>query len=297
MTQWLSFFTNPVVYFFSVTCLLVGLYVMYEINNLAVLWALILSNSLFSVGLYMAIGVINQMRHREIDPSGGESQLYQVFDHDEAIVVQLGSNLTGLTRKSNDLVRLLSGVRHHLAEKYGFVVPLIEVEFNRNLGAQTVQLVVRQEILQQFELYPDCLAIPVTDTLAASSALSDRIGTQQYVWTLESEVNLADKTHALTAIEFLFEKVEAVLLDMAPVVLTRTDALKLMAIVRQQDPGIFHDLFELNHLNAGTFRSILGELLQRRISIRNISQVCDTLLRGDTGISQLMRRDMQGVKG
>ena len=277
MTHWLLLFSNPVVFSFTAGCILIILYLVQQANPEAAFWSLTILSTLLFALLYAAISVVKQIRGRQT--ANNDGQLYHVFAQEDVVLLQLGNNLNKLAKNPQDIMRSLSDMRLQLAERYGFVVPDLEMEYSSNLAPQTVQVLVRQDTLGQFDVYPDCLAVPVDHT---QMTLTDRIDNQLYAWTPNEEVSLQDRAVALTAREFMSLKVQSMLLDNAPQVMTRTDAMKLMAIVQRQDPGVFHDLFELNKLNPNAFRNILAELLQQRVSVRNIVLVCDSLLKGDT---------------
>jgi flagellar biosynthesis component FlhA len=292
MTQWLLLFSNPVVFLVTAGAILIGLYMVQQANPEAAYWSLTIICTLLFALLYAAISVVKQIRGRQTANTDG--QLYNVFSQEDIVLVQLGNNLNKLTKNPQDIMRSLSHIRTQLAERYGFVVPDVEMEFNSTLPPQTVQLMVRQDVLGQFDIYPDCLAVPVAHTQVT---LTDTIDGQLYAWTPNEEIALQDRAIALTARDFMALKIQGLLLDHAPQVMTRTDVLKLMAIVQRQDPGIFHDLFELNKLNPNAFRHILAELLQQRVSVRNIVSVCESLLKGDAGISQLARKQGATLPG
>jgi flagellar biosynthesis component FlhA len=283
MTQWLALFTNPVVFIVAAGCILISAYLLQQSSTEIAFWVLMLTSTTLFAALYAAVSVVRQLRtNQKLDANG---HIYQVFTQEDVIVVELGTNLKKLGKNIPDVLQVLSGVRLHLAERYGFVVPDMELEYSNSLAPQTVQVSIRQDIIGQFDIFPDCLAVPTT--VDTQSNLIDRIDNQFYAWTPNEEVNLQDRAVALTAREFFALRIQSMLLDAAPTVLTRTDALKLMAIVQRQDPSLFHDLFELNQLNANTFKTIIGESIQQRNSVRNIAQLCESLLKGQRGISQL----------
>jgi flagellar biosynthesis component FlhA len=288
MTQWFLLFSNPVVFFVAAGSILLITYLVQQSMPEAAFWTLIVINTLLFATVYAAISVIRQLKAKPVMDQTVDGQLYQVFSRNETIIVQLGSNLKRLGKGVNDILRLLMSVRQQLAEQYGYVVPDMEMEYSALLGAQTVQLIVRQDVIGQFDVYPDCLAVPVDGE--PTSALIDSIDNQLYAWIPKDEVSLQDKPVAMDARQFMALRIQSMLLDYAPVVISRTDTLKLMAIVQRQDPVIFHDLFELNKLDASTFRTILADMVQQRQSVRNIVLICDTLLKGDTGISQLTNK-------
>jgi flagellar biosynthesis component FlhA len=287
MTQWFLLFSNPVVFFVTAGSILLITYLVQQSLPEAAFWSLIVINTLLFATVYAAISVIRQLKAKPAIDQAVDGQLYQVFSRNETIVVQLGSNLKRLGKGVNDVLRLLMGVRQQLAEQYGYVVPDMEMEYSPTIGAQTVQIIVRQDVIGQFDIYPDCLAVPVEGE--PTTALTDHVDNQQYAWIPKDEVPLQDKPVALDARQFMALRIQSMLLDYASIVISRTDALKLMAIVQRQDPVIFHDLFELNKMDASTFRTLIADRVQQRQSVRNIVFICDSLLKGETGISQLTR--------
>jgi flagellar biosynthesis component FlhA len=297
MTPWFFLLTNPVVYFFTVACLLGGLYIFAESNSIGAIWSLLFTNIVFATGVYIALSVVNQLRNRQLGNSAG-TELYQVFEPNNVLTVNCGKALLTLARKPEALQAEIAPLRQQLAEQYGYVVPEVQTTWSSKLHPNQVDLLVRDELIASLTVYPDCMAVPVDRhdmdraglPMASATALADCIDDQWYVWTPTADVTLQDKAIALEAKTWLLAKMASVLLDNAHVVISRNDAMRLMAIVQNQDPGIFHELFELNKLPLNAFRQQLGQRLHQRQSIRQITQVCDSLLRSNVGVSRLSQQ-------
>jgi flagellar biosynthesis component FlhA len=288
MTQWLIILYNPVVYFFLVISFLITLYAQFETASVGVLWTLLITCSFLALGLFIAINMVNQFKQKMLE--GPDGRLYQVFEEDEAIVLTLGQHLTALNEHPGHLIAKLDSVRHYLAEQYGFVVPPIQVAHDKAAThPQAVVVTHRRLLLGQCDLYNDALAVPVPNHSHVSgpaALMTDTAENTQYVWTPKDEVTLHDKAVAKTATDFMLLRLQDMLLDNALHLITRSSVQKLMLIIRQQDPHVFYELFELNQLSPQAFRQLLADRLKQRQSIRSLVQVCDDILRAELGIPQ-----------
>jgi flagellar biosynthesis component FlhA len=277
MTHWLYLVTNPVIYFVVSTFTLIALYLLYDTNKDMGFWGLVALGGVLFVALYMALSAVKDIRRGQTAIVSPETEIYQVFDHDESVLVSVGADVQKLTRHTPELKRAIQSVRDKLAERYGFVVPEIKIEFSQTLGGKEVAVRVRQELIAEFAVQPDCHAVPVQESSRNIQRL-EQINGQSYTWIPQEELPIRDAAQALAPLSFLVARIESALLDHAHHIVNRTDALRLMAILQQQDVGTFHELFVQNQVTVSQFRHYVADMLVNRQSIRQIGLACERML-------------------
>jgi flagellar biosynthesis component FlhA len=122
------------------------------------------------------------------------------------------------------------------------------------------------------------VVLPLTKDATPITPTVTRAFDQQWAWLPLADVNLSDKPNILSGAEFLNQFLQRVLLQNANALLTRNNVLKMMAIVQQQAPGLFEDLFEQQQLTVHAFKQALVSRLRQGQSIRHVTYLCEQLL-------------------
>ena len=191
------------------------------------------------------------------------NKLYERLGIDVVNVV-VGTSLIPIADpdKKGSLLPNIALLRKYLTDKYGFILPIIRVLDSTNLAPNHYQILIREKCVFEGSLDEKCLF--ENDSMP------------------------------------IINSIQNMCIKYANQVLTKTDALKLMELVRSQDPTLVNDLIP-TFISALDLKRILTNLITERISIKDIILVFEILndyarFTQDTNeLTQIVKRELEFV--
>lgn len=213
-----------------------------------------------------------------------EEDLYDMLSVD-AIEVRVGHELLALIGDSNTgLMERIGGFRKNYALEAGFVLPRVCIRDERKLAPGTYDVHIYGNRVAEGELMPGRIlalrsggephALPGIETRDPSYGLPA-------VWVLETQRNEARQagyTLVDPATVFLTHLGE-VLRKHAALLLSRSEVERLVGTVRKANAGLVEELVP-TVLALSEVQKVLQNLLQEKVSIRNLALILEVLADG-----------------
>ena len=213
------------------------------------------------------------------------NKMYERFGVDE-ICLQVGSGLLEIADPDQDgeLKPNIVALRQRLTDKYGYVIPQIRIIDGETLdkyeyiisirGWESAvayiypgyDMVLAQEWDNHYDFIPDDAIIGV-----------DPIYQTQVYWIGKSHHKEVSKMNTCrSALDVIINHLEDCLVKNVDYILSKTDVIKLMELVRSKDPTLVNDLIpEL--ISAIDIRKIFVNLIREKVSIKDIVYIFERL--------------------
>ena len=226
--------------------------------------------------------------------------LYDMLSVD-AIEVRVGQDLVALLGDGNaGLMERIGAFRKNHALEAGFVLPKVRIRDERKLPAGMYDIQLYGNRVAEGKLVPDrILALRAGGEPHALRGIETRDPSYGLpaLWLLEtqrSEARQAGYTLVDPATVFLTHLGE-VLRKHAALLLSRTEVERLVSTVRKSNAGLVEELVP-TVLALSEVQKVLQNLLQEKVSIRNLALILEVLADGarhtrDTGqLTELVRQ-------
>lgn len=208
----------------------------------------------------------------------------------EPIEIQIGPELAALANEWNALIAQRMGVfRKQFAAEMGLVLPAVRLRSNPRLNAHAYSIDLFGTPVSRGEVLPERLLAIHTSPDAAP--LAGSIETRDPAYGLRAwwigEGQRAQATAArytlIDASTVFFTHLTETLRREAGTLLTRAETDRLLARVRQAQPGLVEELIP-SVLTVSDVQRILQNLLREKVSVRNLEAILETLV--DAGRQQ-----------
>ena len=180
---------------------------------------------------------VNKIK-KELQELNNPNRMYERLGVD-ILSLHVGLGLLKLADpdKKGSLLPEISALRMALTDEYGFIIPNVRVLDSKALDEYDYVIYIRNNEVFRGTVSEDDLNTGNTDTI----------------------INLKET-----------------ILKYAHQIMTKTDALKLMELVRSQDPTLINDLIPI-FLSPMDLKNILTNLIQEKISIKDIVYIFEIL--------------------
>lgn len=208
----------------------------------------------------------------------------------QPVEVQLGPGLAALANEWGALVaQRLAVFRKQFAAEMGLVLPAVRLKGSARLATYAYTIDLFSTPVARGEVLPERVLAIHSSTEAA--ALPGSIETRDPAYGLRAWwIEEAQRTQAMTARYTLidastvfFTHLTETLRREAGTLLTRAETDRLLARVRQSQPGLVEELVP-SVLTVSDIQRILQNLLKEKASIRNLEAILETLV--DAGRQQ-----------
>ncbi|MBU6955238.1 flagellar biosynthesis protein FlhA [Hahella sp. HN01] len=216
------------------------------------------------------------------DQEDAEKDIYQELKV-EPLEISLGPAIAGyLGASEGALMEEIKRLRKQLALELGFVLPNVKIYQTDRNNEREYKVCVHGAQVAEGELYSDrILAISaqdLTDKLPGVSVKDPTYGLPA-VWI---EENLKEKARQFNCtlvdpLTVMLTHVNETVRSQAPALLTRSETEKLMGRVRTAQSSLYEELVP-NTLTLSDIQKVLQQLLQEKVSIRNIELIAEALV-------------------
>ncbi|ABC30800.1 Flagellar biosynthesis pathway, component FlhA [Hahella chejuensis KCTC 2396] len=216
------------------------------------------------------------------DQEDAEKDIYEELKV-EPLEISLGPSIAGyLGASEGALMDEIKRLRKQLALELGFVLPNVKIYQTDRNSEREYKVCVHGAQVAEGELYSDrILAISaqdLTDKLPGVSVKDPTYGLPA-VWI---EENLKEKARQFNCtlvdpLTVMLTHVNETVRLQAPALLTRSETEKLMGRVRTAQSSLYEELVP-NTLTLSDIQKVLQQLLQEKVSIRNIELIAEALV-------------------
>ncbi len=205
----------------------------------------------------------------------------------DVLALQVGTGLLSIADPEQDgqLLAKIAALRQRVTDELGFIIPNIRIMDSSALDANEYAILIRNNKVASGFVYPGKLMVladqwdgmnkPVPQD--AIVGLDPTYQTQAY-WLSKNSIDPNDKISKTEPTDVVVTHLQESVRKYVDEVMTKTDVLKLMELVKSQDPTLVNDLVP-TIISTSDLRKIFVNLIRERVSIKDIififERLCD----------------------
>ena len=203
----------------------------------------------------------------------------------DVLSLQVGAGLLVIADPDQEgqLLAKIAALRQRVTDELGYILPNIRIMDSSALDANEYMVSIRGNTVATGYVYPgrymviadqwDAVKKSVPDD--AIIAVDPTYQTQAY-WIDTEDAQSASNVTAVDATDVLVTHLQECVRKHVDEVMTKTDVLKLMELVRSQDPTLVNDLVPAI-ISTSDLRKIFVNLIREKVSIKDIIFVFERL--------------------
>lgn len=205
----------------------------------------------------------------------------------DVLALQVGTGLLSIADPEQDgqLLAKIAALRQRVTDELGFIIPNIRIMDSSALDANEYAILIRGNKVANGFVYPgkvmvladqwDGMNKPVPQD--AIVGLDPTYQTQAY-WVSKNSIGPDEKISQTEPTDVVVTHLQESVRKYVDEVMTKTDVLKLMELVKSQDPTLVNDLVP-TIISTSDLRKIFVNLIRERVSIKDIififERLCD----------------------
>ena len=203
----------------------------------------------------------------------------------DVLSLQVGSNLLVIADPDQEgqLLAKIAALRQRVTDELGYILPNIRIMDSSALDANEYMISIRGNTVATGYVYPGKLMVIADqwDSMKKEVPQDAIIGidptyqTQAY-WISPEDAKAARSVTAVDATDVIVTHLQECVRKHVDEVMTKTDVLKLMELVRSQDPTLVNDLVP-TIISTSDLRKIFVNLIREKVSIKDIIFVFERL--------------------
>lgn len=205
----------------------------------------------------------------------------------DVLSLQVGSNLLAIADPDQDgqLLAKIAALRQRVTDELGYILPNIRIMDSSALEPEEYLISIRGNSVATGFVYPQKLMVIADQWDAMRKTVPEDaiIGvdptyqTQAY-WISSEDAKQTKAVLAVDATDVIITHLQECVRKHVDDVMTKTDVLKLMELVRSQDPTLVNDLVPAI-ISTSDLRKIFVNLIREKVSIKDIififERLCD----------------------
>ena len=203
----------------------------------------------------------------------------------DILSLQVGSNLLVIADPDQEgqLLAKIAALRQRVTDELGYILPNIRIMDSSALDANEYMISIRGNTVATGYVYPGKFMVIADqwDSMKKEVPEDAIIGidptyqTQAY-WINQEDAKSARLVTAVDATDVIVTHLQECVRKHVDDVMTKTDVLKLMELVRSQDPTLVNDLVP-TIISTSDLRKIFVNLIREKVSIKDILFVFERL--------------------
>lgn len=205
----------------------------------------------------------------------------------DILSLQVGSNLLIIADPDQDgqLLAKIAALRQRVTDELGYIIPNIRIMDSSALEPEEYLISIRGNTVATGLVYPKKYMVIADQWDAVMKSVPEDaiVGvdptyqTQAY-WLSEEDAKRSKAVTAVDATDVIITHLQECVRKYVDDVMTKTDVLKLMELVRSQDPTLVNDLVP-TIISTSDLRKIFVNLIREKVSIKDIififERLCD----------------------
>ena len=201
--------------------------------------------------------------------------------------LQVGVGLLRIAdpEQDGDLLAKIAALRQRVTDELGYIIPNIRIMDSTALGEKEYMISIRGNNVATGFVEPDRVMIIAEqwDSMGhpvpkdAITGLDPTYQAQAY-WVKPEDAEGLDGITGVTSTDVIVTHLQESVRKYVDEVMTKTDVLKLMELVKSQDPTLVNDLVP-TIISTSDLRKIFVNLIRERVSIKDIififERLCD----------------------
>ena len=205
----------------------------------------------------------------------------------DVLSLQVGAGLLAIADPDQEgqLLAKIAALRQRITDELGYILPNIRIMDSSALEAEEYLVAVRGNTVATGFVYPKKYmviadqwdAVKKTVPVDAIIGVDPTYQTQAY-WINQEDAKQTKAITAVDATDVIITHLQECVRKHVDDVMTKTDVLKLMELVRSQDPTLVNDLVPAI-ISTSDLRKIFVNLIREKVSIKDIififERLCD----------------------
>lgn len=205
----------------------------------------------------------------------------------DVLSLQVGSGLLVIADPDQEgqLLPKIAALRQRVTDELGFIIPNVRIMDSSALNANEYLVSIRGNTVATGTVYPGKLMVIADqwDSLGKDVPKDAIVGvdptyqTQAY-WLNPQSIEAGVKITAVDSVDVIITHLQECVRKYVDEVMTKTDVLKLMELVKSQDPTLVNDLVP-TIISTSDLRKIFVNLIREKVSIKDIififERLCD----------------------
>ena len=203
----------------------------------------------------------------------------------DILSIQVGSELLVIAdpEQEGQLLGKIAGLRSRLTDELGFIMPNIRIMDSMSIGPNEYLISIRNNPVATGYVYPGKVMVlanlfevsgimPPQDSIQAQDPT---YGADAY-WINPQECPQELQNHAIDATDAVIAHLQEIVVKYVDEIMTKMDVLKLMELVKQQDPTLVQELIPAI-LTPNDLRKIFVNLVREKVSIKDVLFIFERL--------------------
>ena len=199
----------------------------------------------------------------------------------DVLSLQVGAGLLVIADPDQEgqLLAKIAALRQRVTDELGYILPNIRIMDSSALEANEYVISIRNNPVASGYVYPGKFMVIADqwDSVKKDAIVGvDPTYQTQAYWISEDDAKEARNVTAVDATDVLVTHLQECVRKHVDEVMTKTDVLKLMELVRSQDPTLVNDLVPAI-ISTSDLRKIFVNLIREKVSIKDIIFVFERL--------------------
>ncbi|MBR2068221.1 MAG: FHIPEP family type III secretion protein [Candidatus Gastranaerophilales bacterium] len=205
----------------------------------------------------------------------------------DVLSLQVGAGLLIIADPEQDgqLLAKIAALRQRVTDDLGYIIPNIRIMDSSAIGDNEYLISIRGNPVATGTVYPGKLMVIADQWEALGKKLPDNaiasieptFQSQAY-WLNPQHIGKNDTVQAVDAVDVIVTHLQDCVRKYVDEVMTKTDVLKLMELVKSQDPTLVNDLVP-TIISTSDLRKIFVNLIREKVSIKDVififERLCD----------------------
>ena len=205
----------------------------------------------------------------------------------DVLSLQVGSGLLPIADPDQEgqLLAKIAALRQRVTDELGYIIPNIRIMDSSALDANEYLISIRGNKVATGFVYPGKLMV-IADQWDATGKPTppdsivniDPTYQAQAYWVEPQSIDPDDHLTAVDSVDVIVTHLQECVRKHVDEVMTKTDVLKLMELVKSQDPTLVNDLIP-TIISTSDLRKIFVNLIREKVSIKDIififERLCD----------------------
>ncbi len=203
----------------------------------------------------------------------------------DVLSLQVGAGLLVIADPDQEgqLLAKIAALRQRVTDELGYILPNIRIMDSSALEANEYVIAIRNNVVASGYVYPGKYMViadqwdSVKKTIPEDAIVGvDPTYQTQAYWISAQDAKETKNVTAVDATDVLVTHLQECVRKHVDEVMTKTDVLKLMELVRSQDPTLVNDLVPAI-ISTSDLRKIFVNLIREKVSIKDIIFVFERL--------------------
>ena len=203
----------------------------------------------------------------------------------DVLSLQVGAGLLVIADPDQEgqLLAKIAALRQRVTDELGYILPNIRIMDSSALEANEYVISIRNNVVASGYVYPGKFMViadqwdSVKKTIPEDAIVGvDPTYQTQAYWINQEDAKSVRAVTAVDATDVLVTHLQECVRKHVDEVMTKTDVLKLMELVRSQDPTLVNDLVPAI-ISTSDLRKIFVNLIREKVSIKDIIFVFERL--------------------